>query len=96
MPAVYLLKAEVVERDLDALERFAEEDVLAARVGRIALREAGGEKPTFDARSSAVEVVGAPRAPASTAANDLELPCIIIIIIVSISNRQKAQNNIID
>ena len=49
LPAVDLLKAEVLERDLDSLERLAEECVLAASAGRVVLRVAGREEPAGDA-----------------------------------------------
>jgi len=82
LPAVDLLEAEVLKRDLDSLERLAEERVLAARAGRVVLRVAGRKEPAGDARPRAVEVVGALRAVASTASHYVELTCIVIIIVI--------------
>jgi len=79
LPAVDLLKAEVLERDLDSLERLAEERVLAARVGRVVLRVVGREEPAGDARPRAVEVVRALGTPASTSSHYIELTCAVII-----------------
>jgi len=82
LPAVDLLEAEVLKRDLDALRWLAEERVLAVSIWRIVLRVVGREKPARDARPGAVEVVGALRTPASTASYNLELTCVIIIVII--------------
>jgi len=73
---VYLFEAEVAERDVDALGWPTEERPLAARVGRIVLRELGREEATRGApRWRAIEVVRALRTPAPAATDRLELTC---------------------
>jgi len=88
LPSVDLLKTEVLECDLDALERFAKELVLTASVWRIVLRKSGREKPTGDNRPRAIEVVSTLRTPALTAADYFELTCagIVKIFIIVIIN----------
>jgi len=94
LPAVNLLKAEILERDLNAFWRFAEERVLTAGRRRVVLRVVRREEPAGDARSRAVEVVSALRTPASTASHHLKLTylaiIIIIIIIISLSRHNTA------